>query len=71
MGLRSFANEPSSIDINDPEVADIQNVEIRKLVISLRRMPEYLAEQRRKAQAKREFIRYVWEQACRDAGLVK
>ena len=71
MGLRLYANEPSSIDINDPEVADIKNIEIRKLVISLRRMPEYLVKQRAKAQAKREFARYVFEQACRDAGLVK
>jgi hypothetical protein len=33
-------------------------------------MPEYLEDKRRKAQERREFCRYVFEQACRDAGLL-
>jgi hypothetical protein len=33
-------------------------------------MPEYLEDKRRKEEARREFCRYVFEQACRDAGLL-
>ena len=49
---------------------DIKNPEIVKLCKSLERMPEYLEDKRRKEQARREFCRYVFEQACRDAGLL-
>jgi hypothetical protein len=51
-------------------IEDIKNPEIRKLCKSLERMPEYLEEKRRKAAERREFCRYVFEQACRDAGLL-
>ena len=49
---------------------DVKNPEIRKLCKSLERLPEYLEEKRRKAEERREFCRYVFEQACRDAGLL-
>lgn len=49
---------------------DIKNPEIKKLCESLKRLPEYLAERRRKAEERREFCRYVFEKACRDAGLL-
>ena len=49
---------------------DIKNPEIVKLCKCLERMPEYLEDKRRKEEARREFCRYVFEQACRDAGLL-
>lgn len=52
-----------------PEVV-IRNPEIRKLLKSLERMPEYLEERRKKIAEKKEFRRRVFEQACRDAGLI-
>jgi hypothetical protein len=48
----------------------ISNPEIRKLCESLKRMPEYLAEKRRREQERREFCRKVFENACRQAGLL-
>jgi len=48
----------------------IENPEIRKLVIDLQNLPEYLKEQERKRLEHEEFCRYVWEDACRAAGLI-
>ena len=51
-------------------IDDLKNEEIKKLCESLKRMPEYLAEKRRKALERKEFCRKVFEKACRDAGLL-
>jgi hypothetical protein len=48
----------------------IKNPEIRRLCESLKRMPEYLAEKRRKELERKEFCRRVFEDACRKAGLL-
>jgi hypothetical protein len=56
--------------MKEATIDDIENPEIRKLCKSLERLPEFLAEKRRKAEERREFCRYVFEQACRDAGLL-
>jgi|GEM_PF-7047281 len=48
----------------------IKNPEIRKLVIDLQNLPEYLDEERRKKREHDEFCRYVWEDACTQAGLI-
>ena len=54
----------------DGTIEDIKNKEIRRLCESLKQMPEYLAEKRMKALERKEFCRRVFEQACRDAGLL-
>lgn len=48
----------------------VRNPEIRKLCESLKRMPEYLEEKRRKVAERKEFCRRVFEDACRQAGLL-
>jgi hypothetical protein len=58
-------------DSSNDKYAQIKDPEIRKLVKSLERMPEYLEERRRKIEARKEFCRKVWEEACVQAGLVK
>ncbi len=48
-----------------------QNPMIIKLLESLKTMPEYLTERRKKIEERKRFVRYVWEDACRQAGLIK
>lgn len=48
----------------------IKNPEIIKLCENLKRLPEYLEERRRKREARKEFCRSVFEQACKQAGLL-
>lgn len=48
----------------------IKNPEILKLCESLKRMPEYLEERRRKIEARKEFCRKVFGAACKQAGLL-
>lgn len=49
----------------------VTNPMIRKLVVSLQRMPEYLKEKERFYYEQKEFRRKVFEKACRQAGLIK
>lgn len=58
------------VDMKLGTLDDIKNPEIKKLCKSLERMQEHLAEKRRKAEERKEFCRKVFEQACRDAGLL-
>jgi len=48
----------------------IKNPEIRKLVIDLQKLPEYLEAEKQRKIKHDEFCRYVWEDACREAGLL-
>ncbi|MEZ4752977.1 MAG: hypothetical protein R3A13_01540 [Bdellovibrionota bacterium] len=48
-----------------------KNPKITKLLEALEHMPEYLEERRRKIKERREFVRKVFESACKQAGLVK
>ena len=57
-------------DSSDDKYAGL-NPEILKLVHSLERLPEYLEERRRKIEARREFVRFVFEDACRKAGILQ
>ena len=42
-----------------------------KFVKALEKMPEHLEQRRQKIKERKEFVRKVFESACRQAGLVK
>jgi hypothetical protein len=56
--------------MSDDELNMISDPKIRSLCELLEKMPEYLAEQRRKAAERERFVRSIWEKAIRDAGLI-
>lgn len=49
----------------------VKDPEIRKLVLALQDLPKHLEEEKKKREEHEEFCRYVWEDACRQAGLIK
>ena len=60
----------SEVSMKKGTLDDVRNPHIIQLCESLKKLPEYLEERRKKAEARREFCRYVFEKACRDSGLL-
>lgn len=56
--------------IKKPPYENLRNEGIRKLCARLERLPEYLAEKRRKRLERQEFCRRVFGEACKKAGLL-
>ena len=59
------------MSLSEEDIQKIKNPEFRKLVRSLEKMPEWLQERSLKIKERKEFVRRVWEKACKDAGLVE
>jgi len=56
--------------MSEDKYAALDHEDFKKLAESLKGLPQYLEEKRRKAEERKEFCQRVFEKACRKAGLL-